>query len=67
MGTSEKILAEFIKGLPRDKYIISDKFTPQCIDTNSKTPFKDMIKKQLKLMELENFDIYYFQLYSLNT
>ena len=59
MGTSEKILAEFIKGLPRDKYIISDKFTPQCADNKSKTPFKDMIEMQLKLMNLQNFDIYW--------
>ena len=59
MGTSEKILASFIKGLPRNKYIISDKFTPQCIDKNSKNPFKEMIEKQLALMKLENFDIYW--------
>lgn len=59
MGTSEKILAGFIKGLPRDKYLISDKFTPQCADPKSKNPMKDMIEMQLKLMELENFDIYW--------
>ena len=59
MGTSEKILAGFIKDLPRDKYLISDKFTPQCIDSNSKAPFKEMIEKQLSLMELKNFDIYW--------
>ena len=59
MGTSEKILASFIKGLPRNKYIISDKFTPQCADKNSKNPFKEMIEKQLALMKLENFDIYW--------
>ena len=30
MGTSEKVLAGFLKGLPRDSFLISDKFTPQC-------------------------------------
>lgn len=30
MGTSEKVLAGFLKGLPRDMYLVSDKFTPQC-------------------------------------
>ena len=30
MGTSEKVLAGFLKGLPRENYVISDKFTPQC-------------------------------------
>ena len=33
MGTSEKTLASFIKDIPRDKVLISDKFTPQCIDS----------------------------------
>lgn len=30
MGTSEKVLAGFLKRLPRDAYLVSDKFTPQC-------------------------------------
>ena len=59
MGTSEKVLASFIKGIPRHKYIISDKFTPQCADNSSPNPMKDMYEKQLKLMELDYFDIYW--------
>ena len=59
MGKSEEILASFLKDLPRNKYLISDKFTPQCIDNSSSTPFKDMIEKQLKLMNLSKFDIYW--------
>ena len=59
MGTSEKTLASFIKDLPRNKYLISDKFTPQCIDTSAENPFKEMIEKQLKLMNLTKFDIYW--------
>ena len=59
MGTSEKTLASFIKDLPRNKYLISDKFTPQCIDTKAENPFKDMIEKQLNLMNLSKFDIYW--------
>ena len=35
MGTSENVLAGFVKGLPRDSYLISDKFTPQCADGSS--------------------------------
>ena len=30
MGTSEKVLAGFLKDLPRDNYLVTDKFTPQC-------------------------------------
>ena len=59
MGTSEKTLASFIKDLPRDKYLISDKFTPQCIDPKAENPFKEMIEKQLNLMNLTKFDIYW--------
>ncbi len=59
MGTSEKILAGFIKDHPRDSYLISDKFTPQCADYSSKTAMADMIEMQLKLMDLDRFDIYW--------
>lgn len=59
MGTSEKVLAEFLKGLPRDSYLVSDKFTPQCADGGSKTAVKDMIEMQEHLMGLNHFDIYW--------
>ena len=59
MGASEKTLASFIKDLPREKYLISDKFTPQCIDSSAENPFKEMIEKQLNLMNLSKFDIYW--------
>ena len=59
MGTSEKVLAGFLKGLPRESYLISDKFTPQCADASSKTAMKDMIETQLALMNLDRFDIYW--------
>lgn len=59
MGTSEKVLAGFVKGLPRDSYLISDKFTPQCADASSPTAMQDMIEMQLKLMELDRFGFYW--------
>lgn len=59
MGTSEKILAGFLKGLPRESYLVSDKFTPQCADDSSKTAMADMIEMQLKLMDLDRFDVYW--------
>ena len=58
MGTSEKVLAGFLKGLPRDSYLISDKFTPQC-SSGEPEDMADMIEMQLQLMELERFDIYW--------
>ena len=58
MGTSEKVLASFLKGLPRDSFLISDKFTPQCAG-GKPTAMSDMIGMQLQLMELARFDIYW--------
>ena len=59
MGTSEKTLASFLKGLPRESFLISDKFTPQCADAASSTAMKDMIEMQLRLMDIDRFDIYW--------
>lgn len=59
MGTSEKVLAGFLKGLPRESYLVSDKFTPQCADASSATAMKNMIEMQLQLMDLDRFDIYW--------
>ncbi len=58
MGTSEKVLAGFLKDLPRDAYLVSDKFTPQCAN-GTPTAMADMIEMQLGLMELDRFDIYW--------
>lgn len=59
MGASEKVLAGFLEDLPRESYLVSDKFTPQCADPASDEPMKDMIEKQLDLMGLDHFDIYW--------
>ena len=58
MGTSEKVLAGFLKDLPRDRYLVSDKFTPQCAN-GKPSAMADMIEMQLKLMDLDRFDIYW--------
>ena len=58
MGTSEKVLAGFLKGLSRDSYLVSDKFTPQCAN-GKPTAMADMIEMQLQLMDLDRFDIYW--------
>ena len=58
MGASEKVLAGFIKDLPRESYLISDKFTPQCANGRP-TAMADMIGMQLQLMNLNRFDVYW--------
>lgn len=59
MGASEKVLAHFLNELPRESYMVSDKFTPQCADTASATAMKDMVETQLDLMGLNRFDVYW--------
>lgn len=59
MGTSEHTLAGFLEGLPRESYLVSDKFTPQCADPNSETPVADLLEQQLEIMGLDRFDIYW--------
>ncbi|MBQ9409589.1 MAG: aldo/keto reductase, partial [Clostridia bacterium] len=59
MGTSEKVLASFLEGLPRASYLISDKFTPQCADASNPNAMRDMIEMQQRLMGLDSFDIYW--------
>ncbi|SEA88686.1 Predicted oxidoreductase [Pseudobutyrivibrio sp. ACV-2] len=59
MGTSEKTLGSFLKGLPRDSYIISDKLTPQCMDYSSKTPVEDMLDIEYKMLGIDSMDIYW--------
>ena len=60
MGTSEKTLASLLAGRPRDSFLVSDKFTPQCVaDPESPTAMSDMIGMQLALMGLDRFDLYW--------
>jgi len=59
MGTSEKVLASFLEGLPRESYLVSDKLTPQALDTSADDPVKAMHDMQLELMNLDRFDIYW--------
>ena len=59
MGTSEQMLGAFLKGRARGSYLISDKLTPQCMDYSSDTPVEDMWETQLKLLRVENMDIYW--------
>ena len=59
MGTSEKTLGSFLKDLPRDSYIVSDKFTPQCADYSSSTPVEDMLRTEYEMLGIDSMDIYW--------
>ena len=59
MVTSEKTLGEFLRTLPRDSYLISDKFTPQCADPNAENAVTAMFETSAKLLGTDEMDIYW--------
>ena len=61
MGTSEKTLGEFLRTLPRDSYLISDKFTPQCADPNAENAVTAMFETSAKLLGTDEMDINWIQ------
>lgn len=59
MGTSEKILGDFLRTVPRDSYLISDKFTPQCADLAAENAVTAMYEKSAKLLGTDCMDFYW--------
>lgn len=59
MGTSEKVLGEFLRTVPRESYLISDKFTPQCADPAAQNAVTAMYEVSAKLLGTDAMDIYW--------
>ena len=59
MGNSEKILGEFLKDYPRKSVIISDKFTPQCAESDAENAVIELYEKSAKLLVTDETDIYW--------
>ena len=59
MGNSEKILGEFLKDYPRESVIISDKFTPQCAESDAENAVIELYEKSAKLLVTDETDIYW--------
>ena len=59
MGASEKILGEFLQDYPRDSYLVSDKFTPQCADPNAGNGVTAMYETSARLLGIDEMDIYW--------
>ena len=59
MGTSEKVLGEFLRTVPRDSYLISDKFTPQCADPNVENAVIGLYETSAKLLGIDYMDVYW--------
>ncbi len=58
MGASETILGNFIKGYPREKFIISTKFTPQ-IAPDTENPVMTMCDASRERLHTDYIDIYW--------
>ncbi|CCX47289.1 aldo/keto reductase [Bacteroides sp. CAG:927] len=58
MGSSEDILGGFISNYPRDKFIISTKFTPQ-IAPDTANPVMTMAEESCKRLHTDYIDIYW--------
>lgn len=59
MGASEKVLGEFLRTLPREDYLISDKFTPQCADPNAENAVTELYEISAKLLGTDEMDLYW--------
>ena len=59
MGTSERVLGEFLRTVPRDSYLISDKFTPQCADPAAENAVIAMYEISAELLGTDYMDIYW--------
>lgn len=59
MGTSEKVLGEFLRTVPRESYLISDKFTPQCADLAVDNAVVAMYETSSTLLGTDYMDIYW--------
>ena len=59
MGTSEKVLGEFLRTVPRDSYLISDKFTPQCANLTVDNAVITMYDTSATLLGTDYMDIYW--------
>ena len=59
MGTSEKVLGEFLRTVPRESCLISDKFTPQCADPAAENAVISMYETSARLLGTDFMDIYW--------
>lgn len=59
MGASEQVLGEFLRTVPRESYLISDKFTPQCADPAAQNAVTAMYEVSAKLLGTDAMDIYW--------
>ena len=59
MGTSEEVLGKFLRSVPRESYLISTKFTPQCANPDAENAVIEMYEGSVKRLGTEFMDFYW--------
>lgn len=59
MGSSESALGALVREHPREKLLLSTKFTPQIADEISAQPVSDMLEASLVRLGVDDIDIYW--------
>lgn len=59
MGTSEKVLGEFLKDTDPSDFIISTKFTPQCANPEAENAVTAMYENSMDLLNVDAIDIFW--------
>ena len=59
MGTSEAVLGRLLKDTPRESYLVSTKFTPQCADPLADNAVTEMYEGSVKRLGTDFMDFYW--------
>ncbi len=59
MGKSEHVLGKFLRTVPRESYLISTKFTPQCADMSAKNPVTAMYEGSAERLGTKFIDYFW--------
>ena len=58
-GTSEAMLGRFVRGQPRDRLLLSTKFTPQFANAQAANPVADMLAGSCERLGTDHIDLYW--------
>ncbi|MBR4195420.1 MAG: aldo/keto reductase [Synergistaceae bacterium] len=59
MGKSEHVLGKFLRTVPRESYLISTKFTPQCADMSAENPVTAMYEGSAERLGTKFIDYFW--------
>ena len=59
MGRSESVLGKFLRSVPRESYLVSTKFTPQCANLEADNPVIDMYEGSVKRLGTDFIDFFW--------